>query len=117
MGHRPLKTPPNDELDNAIKARQDSDLPEEPETAPVPKPAAAETPVKIHTTIPIDQSMAKLKARRKPKKAKETVTKGDEDDKSKNASDGRVRQPAADAGSGKRSDGGIRFPFDLFNRR
>lgn len=107
-------TPPNseDDVDKAVRQMEDEDS---GKAAPVPKSKDTEASCKIHTTVPIDKSMAKLKAHRKPRKNKKIGTEGIEDEKRKDIAGGRTESrtpPDARRGSGS----GSIFPVDWFRR-
>ena len=90
--------------------------------APAEAPPAAATPppdrktdrdsIKIHNTVPIDQSLAKHKKRHKPRKEK-TDTEVLQNGKTENQLD---RRPSPDAGNKRRSAWGIVLPVDWFRR-
>jgi hypothetical protein len=89
-----------------------------PKEGEVSKPQADPAALKIHHTVPIDKSMAKLKAHRKPRKNKKVGTEGIEDEKRKNNAGGRTEPgtpPDAGRGSGRSKLGAI-FPVDWFRK-
>jgi len=101
--------PPEDDVDKAVRDMDDD------AKASVPKPQADSAPLKIHTTQPIDKSMAKLKAHRKPRKNKNLGTEDTKNAQNKNNAGGRAADrtpPDARRGSGS----GTIFPLDWFRR-
>ena len=118
MAHRPFKNPDgNPDIDAAVDSVPKKDLPPdpEPEAPKVPDVQATKAPLKIHTTKPIDQSMAKIKARRKPPKTKK-ISEGDDNAESKNS--GQSGRPSGDAGRSGGTDWrrGFVLPIDLFRK-
>ena len=110
-------TPPpksEDDVERAVREMEDEDSGK----AAVSKPQAAKADLKIHTTVPIDKSMAKLKAHRKPRKKIEDRKEGNENAKDKNNA-GRGTEPRtppdAGRGSGSSKLGSI-FPIDWFRK-
>ena len=86
--------------------------------AQVPKPQADKADLKIHITVPIDKSMAKLKAHRKPRKNKKIIEEDTKNAKDKNNAGGGPdsrTSPDAGRGSGKSKLGSI-FPVDWFRK-
>jgi hypothetical protein len=83
----------------------------------VQKPQADKTALKVHTTIPIDKSMAKLKAHRKPRKKAEVGKEGTQNESKNTAGRGNESRTPPDAGSGSgRSARGYIFPLDWFRK-
>ena len=101
-----------DDVERAVREMEDEDS---GKAAPVQKPQADKTALKIHTTVPIDKSMAKLKAHRKPRKNKKIIEEDTKNAKDKNNARGRAESrtpPDARRGSGS----GPIFPLDWFRR-
>ena len=105
--------PPNseDDVEKAVRQMEDEDAGKAPK---IPAVKADKSSVKVHTTKPIDQSLAKIKAHRKPRKKTEVGKEGNENAEDKNdarRSDGGKAGNPADAGTGRR---GFVLPIDLF---
>ena len=101
-----------DDVEKAVRQMEDEDggkkVPE------VRSSKADKSSVKVHTTKPIDQSLAKIKAHRKPRKKAEVGKEGNENAENKNdarRSDGGKTGDSTDAGTGR---GGFVLPIDLF---
>ena len=105
-------TPPNseDDVDKAVR-----EMDEDGSKSQVPKPQADKADLKIHITVPIDKSMAKLKAHRKPRKNKKIIEEDTKNAKDKNNAGGGAESrtpPDARRGSGS----GPIFPLDWFRK-
>lgn len=105
---RQLKPEEEAEID---RAAEDVQKPEEPQ---VPSPVKSKAPassLKVHTTVPVEQSLAKIKKRHKPRKVAEAPTENNENAEIKTGSKPRSG-PSPDAGK----SGGFVLPIDFFRK-
>ena len=109
----PTQRPPNPHRDEVEKIAGDLDAEGTPKKDAAPPAKASPASVAVHTTVPINKSLAKLKAHRKPRKPKTTTTEVQKNGESK--IDGRPDPP--DARSERR--GGFKLtvlPLDWFRK-
>jgi hypothetical protein len=87
--------------------------------APVQNTPPSKPAVEVHITKPIDESLAKLKKRGRPKKAKENGKENTQNAKTHKDGQrrGNDRQPSSDAYDKRRASGtGLIFPIDFFRK-
>lgn len=110
----PTIPPAEDDEARAVRMDAEADAPKKAEA--VPNPAAPDNNLEVHVTKPLEQSLAKLKARRVPHKYPGRVKKGERNAESED----RTKRPADADGVGRSrhldGHGFTILPIDWFRK-
>jgi hypothetical protein len=108
----PTSPKPEDDVERAVREMEDEDAGKKKD--PVPGPKNSVVAAKVHKTVPIEQSIKKIKAHRKPRK--KPIEKGPEHESKDPAGSGSGAASPPDAGSGGKGPKWTFLPLDWFRK-